>query len=106
MYDLSYTSAAGTVTGFIDTNAPPFGTLGTGMATIVNWDITMTIGTTTVELAGPLQPVPNSTLNGLGTTTLAVTASATELTADFGNGGSGGLMGLRSQRRWNPAVLF
>jgi len=98
MYDLSYTSAAGTVTGFIDTNAPPFGTLGTGMATIVNWDITMTIGTTTgtttVELEGPGQPAPNSTLNGLGTTTLAVTASATELTADFGNGGTGGLWGF------------
>jgi hypothetical protein len=96
MYDFSYTSPSGTATGFIETNTPPqpFGTLGMGMGTIVNWDINLTIGTSTVELAGPLQPMPNSSLNGLGTTTLAVTASATELTADFGNTGTGGFWGF------------
>jgi hypothetical protein len=96
IYDFSYTSPSGTATGFIETNTPPqpFGTLGMGMGTIVNWDINLTIGTSTVELAGPLQPVQNSSLNGLGTTTLAVTASATELTADFGNTGTGGFWGF------------
>jgi hypothetical protein len=96
IYDFSYTSPSGTATGFIETNTPPqpFGTLGMGMGTIVNWDINLTIGTSTVELAGPLQPVQDSSLNGLGTTTLAVTASATELTADFGNTGTGGFWGF------------
>jgi hypothetical protein len=98
VYDVSYTSPTGTATGFIETNTPPqpFGVLGTGAGTIVNWDITMMIGTAMAELAGPLQPVPNSTLNGLGTTTLAFTASATELTADFGNGGTGGFVSIGS----------
>jgi hypothetical protein len=98
VYDLNYTSSTGTVTGFIETNTPPqpFGVLGTGTGTIVNWDITMTIGTAMAELAGPLQLVPNSTLNGLGTTTLAITASATALTADFGNTGTGGFVGIGS----------
>ena len=89
IYDLSYTSPSGTASGFIETDGN-IGTLVPG--DFYDWDITLTIGALTATLEGP-HSGNNSSLNCCSSTA-PVTASATELTFDFGSVLTGGLFGF------------
>jgi hypothetical protein len=100
VYDLNYTTpsgaaVAGTVTGTITLNMPPqpFGVV--GQSNVLDWNITMTAGGLTAQLLGPLQVGANSTIN-IGTTTLQWTATAANITANFGNPATGGLIDIGS----------
>jgi hypothetical protein len=102
VYDLNYTTpsgaaVAGTVTGTITLNMPPqpFGVVGVGLSNVLDWNITMTAGGLTAQLLGPLQVGANSTFNN-NTTTLQWTATAANITANFGNPATGGLITIGS----------
>ena len=95
-YDLNYTTTAasalpGTVSGFIETD----GTLGPLNGTnFVDWNITINVNGTSVDLLGPLSG--NNSTVGCCSSTAPITATTTTLTFPFESGTIGGLASFGS----------
>jgi hypothetical protein len=81
-YNVNQTIGAGGVTGFIETDGT-IGVLGAGTADILDWNLLLNDGNTTVDMLGPLSGNNSGVLNEVFGGGSALSATATQLLFDF-----------------------